>query len=977
MSLLEPSIELPREHDMWFRALAETTSTAIIVYSAERVLFVNRAVEELTGFTAAELLTFRPWDLAHPELRPLVRERLAARLRGEPVPNRYEVRVHTRDGAERWVDVTSAVIEPINGQGPTGMATAVDITERKLAEVALRESGARLELAQRAAGIATWEWNLLTDELIVPAHAAELFGCSPSQLWTTGRELLGAIHPEDHETLAGALRLCLQAGRDLSFEVRIRAPGGAYRWFNDRGQAVCDATGSPVRMIGVIRDITARKQSEERLRAIVEGTSSTTGAGFLRSLVRHLADALGTRFAFIAEVAGPEGLRARILAFWTGEEYGEPFEYDVRGTPCENVIGRQFCYYPSDAWRLFPQDAWLREEGIESYFAVPLFDSDDRPLGHMAVMDSKPLAEDLPAMSILKIFAARAGAEIERKLAEEALAQEKERAQVTLASIGDGVIRTDAAGVIDYLNPVAERLTGWSAAEASGQPVLSVFNVVDETTGRPVPNLVERCLQEGQVVELPGYSLLIRRDGGEAAIRDSVAPIRDRHGRITGTVLVFKDVTLLRGMEREMVYLARHDPLTGLINRREFERRLQHCLTTAREEKRLHALFYLDLDEFKVVNDTCGHLAGDEMLKQVTGLLKSRLRKTDTLARLGGDEFGVLLEDTQPDRARAVGLGLRTAVQQFRFSWQERIFEIGVSIGFVPLTPETADMAHALSAADAACYVAKENGRNRMHEYQPDDSALAERYGEMQWVHRIHKAFAEHRFCLYHQPIMPLSAAFQAEPRLCEIFIRMIEEDGRLASPAAFIPAAERYHLIGSIDRWVVHAAFVSLACRALSHEDDTCFAINLSGQSLGDDAFLEYVLEEIEVTGVLPRRVCFEITETAAVENLEQAVAFIRVLKSHGCRFVLDDFGSGLSSFAYLKNLQVDYLKIDGTFVRDMVGSPVQRALVESIHQIGQVMGIRTIAESVENRASLEMLREIGVDYVQGFGVAMPEPLS
>jgi diguanylate cyclase (GGDEF)-like protein/PAS domain S-box-containing protein len=977
MSPLESSLDLPRERDLWFRALAETTATAIIVYSAERVLYVNRSVEELTGFTAAEILAMRPSDLAHPESRPLVQERLAARLRGEPVPSRYEFRIQTRDGAERWVDATAALIEPMNGQGPTCMATAVDITERKLAEVALRETGARLELAHRAAGIVTWEWNLVTDELLVSAHAAELLGCSPSQLWTTGREVLSAIHPEDQETFADALRLCLQGGRDLSVEVRLRAPDGSYRWFNDRGRAVCDETGAPVRVIGVIRDISARRQSEERLRAIVEGTSSTTGADFLRSLVRHLAGALGTRFAFIAEVAGPESHRARILAFWTDEDYGETFEYDLRGTPCENVAGRQFCYYPSDAWRLFPEDAWLSEEGIESYFAVPLFDSEDRPLGHMAVMDTRPLASDLPAMSILKIFAARAGAEIERKLSEEALAQEKERAQVTLASIGDGVIRTDAAGIIDYLNPVAERLTGWSAAEACGQPVLSVFNVVDETTGRPLPNLVERCLREAQVVELPGYSLLTRRDGGEAAVRDSVAPIRDRQGRITGTVLVFKDVTLLRGMEREMVYLARHDPLTGLINRREFERRLQHCLTTAREEGRFHALFYLDLDEFKVVNDTCGHLAGDEMLKLVTSLLKARLRKTDTLARLGGDEFGVLLEDIETDRARAVGTGLRVAVQQFRFTWQERIFEIGVSIGFVPITPDTADMAHVLSAADAACYVAKEGGRNRMHEYQPDDSALAERYGEMQWVHRIHKAFAEHRFCLYHQPIVPLRAKFQDEPPLCEIFIRMIEEDGRLASPAAFIPAAERYHLIGSIDRWVVHAAFVSLACRALSHEDNSCFAINLSGQSLGDDAFLEYVLEEIEATGVSPGRVCFEITETAAVENLEQAMVFIRVLKEHGCRFVLDDFGSGLSSFAYLKNLQVDYLKIDGTFVRDMVGSPVQRALVESIHQIGQVMGIRTIAESVENRATLEMLREVGVDYVQGFGIAMPEPLS
>jgi diguanylate cyclase (GGDEF)-like protein/PAS domain S-box-containing protein len=836
------------ESEPWFRALVEATSTAMLVFTAERYLYVNRAAEEMTGYSAAELLTFTPWQLVHPELQPLVRERIIARLRGEAVPSRYETKVLTRDGRERWVELTAARLDTGSGE-PTGLVTAIDVTERK--------------------------------------------------------------------------------------------------------------TG------------------EERLRAIVEGTSSTTGDDFLRSLVRHLAEALGTRYAFICEVTGDdEPHRARLLALWAGGDFGELFEYDTRGTPCENVVGGSFSYYPKDLWRLFPDDAWIQMEKIESYFAVPLFDAEDRPLGHMAVMDVEPLGPDTPAMSILKIFAARAGAEIERKLAEAALAQEKDRAQVTLASIGDGVIRTDAEGLIDYLNPVAERLTGWAAADACGQPVLRIFRVVDEATGRALPSPVERCLREGQVIELPGYSLLTRRDGGEFAIRDSVAPIRDRQGRITGTVLVFKDVTQLRGMEREMIWLARHDPLTGLINRRELENRLQQCLGTAHAEKRAHAFFYLDLDEFKVVNDTCGHLAGDEMLKQVTALLKSRLRKIDTLARLGGDEFGVLLEDTTIEDAREIGNNLRLAVKGYRFAWQERIFEIGVSIGLVPITPDSLDMAQVLSAADAACYVAKEGGRNRMHEYQPDDSALAERYGEMQWIHRIHKAFAEHRFCLYYQPIVPLLAR-GGQPPMCEIFIRMIDEEGKIATPGAFIPAAERYHLIASIDRWVLHAAFVALACRTLSHGDDTCFAINLSGQSLGDDAFLEYVLEEIEATGVAPSRICFEITETAAVGNLAQAIQFIGTLKELGSRFILDDFGSGLSSFAYLKNLNVDFLKIDGAFVRDMLGSSVQRALVESIHQIGQVMGIRTIAESVENRETLELLLEIGVDYAQGYGIAMPEPLS
>ncbi len=840
--------ELPvHETDHWFRILAESTSTSIFVYKADRVLYVNPACEEATGYSAVELLAMAPWEIATPDLQPALRERVQARLRGDAgVPNRFEVSILTKDGRERWFDVTSATMALGNGE-PVALQTAVDVTDRKL--------------------------------------------------------------------------------------------------------------------------------GEERLRAIVEGTAATTGTDFLRSLVRHLAGALGTEYAFVSEVANEEASRVRLLALWEVDDYRPGFEYDLKGTPCERVVGREICFLPSGVWKLFPEDRWIVETRIESYIAVPLFDRANRPLGHMAVLSTSPVGEDVPALSILKIFAARAAAEIERKLTEEALAQEKELAQVTLASIGDGVVRTDAAGVVDYLNPVAERLTGWSAEEACGQPVPRIFQVVDEGTGKPLPNAVERCLAEGRVIEHSGYSMLVRRDGREFAIRDSVAPIQDRQGRTTGSVLVFKDVTQLRGMEREMIYLARHDPLTGLINRRELEKRLQHSLDTAAEDGREHAFFYLDLDEFKVVNDTCGHLAGDELLKQLTLLLRSLLRKTDTLARLGGDEFGVLLEDASLPDARELGERLLTAVRQYRFGWQERIFEIGVSIGLVPITADSGDMTRVLSAADAACYVAKESGRNRMHEYQPDDSALAERYGEMQWIYRIHKAFAEHRFCLYRQSIHPL-AGDGTEPPLCEIFIRMVDEDGRIASPAAFIPAAERYHLIASIDRWVIHAAFVTLACGTLSHGDTTRFAINLSGQSVGDDAFLDYVLAEIEATGIAPERIFFEITETAAVGNLAKATHFIRVLKELGFRFVLDDFGSGLSSFAYLKNLQVDFLKIDGTFVRDMMGSSVQRALVESIHQIGKVMGIRTIAESVEDRPTLDILRQIGVNYAQGYGLSLPEPL-
>ncbi|HEY0513665.1 MAG TPA: EAL domain-containing protein [Thermoanaerobaculia bacterium] len=565
----------------------------------------------------------------------------------------------------------------------------------------------------------------------------------------------------------------------------------------------------------------------------------------------------------------------------------------------------------------------------------------------------------------------------ERKHAEEALYREKERAQVTLASIGDGVVRTDAEGTIDYLNPVAERLTGWKAEEAIGRTVSEVFQVVDELTRKPLTDPVARCLAEKRVVESPGHALLLSLDAKEYSVRGSAAPIYDRSGAALGAVLVFKDVTQLRGMEREMVYLASHDALTGLINRREFEVRLKRAIRGARAERRHHVLLYLDLDEFKVVNDTCGHLVGDEMLKQITALLRSRVRRSDVLARLGGDEFGVLLEDCPIDHARQIAEEMRRTVHEFRFCWRDQIFEVGVSLGLVPINADSGDLAQVLSAADAACYVAKDRGRNRVHEYEIDDTLVAERYGEMQWIHRIHRAFEDKRFRLFYQLIQPIGGESSSRDLLCEVFIRMLDRNGNVIEPGAFIVAAERYHLISSIDRWVVKTAFSALAeAQRREWSRPVLFAINLSGQSLGEEDFLAFVVEELEKSAVDSRRICFEITETAAISKLDSAMRFISALKAKGCRFILDDFGSGLSSFAYLRDLQVDFLKIDGEFVQNMLEDRVKRAMVESINQIGHVMGLQTIAEWVENRQTHDALRELGVDYAQGFWLCRPQPL-
>ncbi len=552
--------------------------------------------------------------------------------------------------------------------------------------------------------------------------------------------------------------------------------------------------------------------------------------------------------------------------------------------------------------------------------------------------------------------------------------REKELAQVTLRSIGDAVITTDEQERVAYLNPVAESLTGWTTAQALGRPLSEVFSIVNEFTREPVESPVDKVLREGCIVGMTNHTVLIARSGREYAIEDSAAPIRERDGQILGVVLVFHDVSEKRKLTHQLSYQARHDALTGLINRSEFERRLEELIDSAANLQQHHALLYLDLDQFKVVNDTCGHSAGDELLRQLTAQIQGAVTESTTFARLGGDEFGVLLENCSLDQALRAATLLLDAARTFRFVWLDKTFTIGVSIGLVIITETSGNSASVLAAADTACYAAKDKGRNRVQVYSPDDREMAERRGEMRWVARITQAFEEQRFLLYYQPIVALRPATQEQEQHFEVLLRMLDEDNNLVLPGAFIPAAERYNMMVDIDRWVVRGALDWL--KANAGRPVTC-AINLSGRSVNDDRFLDFLMEQIKGADVPPHKICFEITETAAISNLAKASGFIKAIKSLGCRFSLDDFGSGMSSFAYLKNLPVDYLKIDGGFVQNMLNDPIDCAMAESINNIGHVLGIRTIAEFVENTAILEKLRAIGVDYVQGYGIARPGPLE
>lgn len=562
-----------------------------------------------------------------------------------------------------------------------------------------------------------------------------------------------------------------------------------------------------------------------------------------------------------------------------------------------------------------------------------------------------------------------------RRAAEQALLQEKERLQVTLHSISDAVVTTDAAGQVQYLNPAAQTLTGWTLAAARGQGHQQVLGLAAQPGGDVPPDLVGSALEQGTPL-LHSKLRSTTRTGAQLLMDLSASPLRGPDGDADGVVLVFRDVTEASRLSREMEFQALHDALTNLGNRRAFEQLLAQTFSATRGSATCHCVCYLDLDNFKVINDTCGHAAGDELLRQIARLFQAQLQPHDLLCRLGGDEFGILLWQRDLAQALQVAECLQQDLAAFRFVWREHVFSVSVSIGAVVLDAATESVGALLQAADSACYVAKDRGRNRIHVYAENDPALAQRYGVMEWVSRIEHALQHDRFELFAQPITRLGAAEAGTPHKlhCEVLLRMRTADGQLVTPGEFMPAVERYHLAARVDRWVIRKA---LGWMAEHQERVELCCINLSGQSVGDPAFLAQVLQAMDQTSVHPDRLCFEITETAAMGDLAAASRFFQALRARGCQFALDDFGSGLSSYAYLRELAVDMLKIDGQFVKNMANDPVSFAMVKSIHEIGCLMGKKTVAEFVEDGATVELLTGLGVHFAQGYALGRPAPVD
>ncbi len=564
-----------------------------------------------------------------------------------------------------------------------------------------------------------------------------------------------------------------------------------------------------------------------------------------------------------------------------------------------------------------------------------------------------------------------------RKSIEANLGRGKQQAQITLESIGEGVITADTEGVIDYLNGAAEKLTGFTRENAVGKRMADLMTLVDETDRKDLGDPVARCLSERRQVGLGRRALMISKDGTrELSVELTASPIIGAGETVAGAVVIMHDVTEIRGLTRRISYQAAHDPLTGLINRTEFERRLAETLEGGHGDSVNSVLCYMDLDRFKAVNDTCGHLAGDNMLREVAKLIRDQVRDSDFVARLGGDEFGMLLIRCPLDKARQIADDVCNAIRDYRFVWQDRIFTIGISIGLVEVSRESGTLKDLLSAADSACYVAKQQGRGRVHVYSARDEVSARQRGDIHWLRQLQISLRENRFELHAQPVISTAGRVTRGPAM-EILLRMIDEDGKLVQPRQFIPAAERYQLMASIDRWVVQATLSAIAHGAIRLPDERSCSINLSAQALAEDGFLDFVVECLDHSQVPPHRICFEVGETAVMERFDQARRFVAVLHGIGCQFGLDDFGSGLGSFTTLRDLSIDYLKIDGTYTRDLRPETLNHQVVTAVTAVSRILGFRVIAEQVETQADFEALRSIGVDFIQGNFIDRPHRLG
>jgi diguanylate cyclase len=858
-----------------------------------------------------------------------------------------------KDGTLYWINTIIAPLKDTRGKIERYISIASDITQRKLAETALTEERQYLASVIEGTRAGTWRWNVSTGQTQINDYWAEMLGYSLKELGEQNLETWAALaHPEDM-ALCSAAQQAHFSGMTDTYEVefRMRHKAGHWVWILSRGRVLTWTEDSlPEWMFGTHSDITGRKQQEEALREANEKVYIATKSGGIGIWSYDVINDFLACDITINALYGLAEDEALTLERWASMLHPDDRE--------DTVLAFQDAIAGNSAYDVEFRAIW--RDGSVHYIRAKASltrDQDGKAL-HMLGTNW-----DVTALRELTLE----------------VAKQHETLRVTLQSIGDAVITTDAQGRVTWLNPAAERMTGWLTSEAKGKPLVQVFNIVNEVTRKAAENPVSECLRHGKIVGLANHTILISRDGIEYGIEDSASPIRSANGKIIGVVLVFHDVTEQRRLSSEMSYRATHDSLTGLVNRSEFETRLTRVLNHAKAEGSMHALMFIDLDQFKLVNDACGHSAGDILLQQVSKMLFEIVRSRDTLARLGGDEFGVILEQCTTEQAQRVAQTICDRMDEYRFIHDGKRFRIGTSIGLSVLDGRWASIANVIQAADTACYTAKEAGRNRVHTWFDTDASVQAHQGEMQWATRLEIAMDENQFELYAQRIFLLDqeSLLQAESKIhAEILLRLRAPNGEIISPNAFLPAAERFHLASRIDRWVLEHVIEWLkSLQDISVVSTIC--VNLSGQSIGDRAFHGHTIETLMMAGKqLCERICLEITETATVTNMADASIFIEQVRQLGVRIALDDFGAGASSFGYLKTLKVDMLKIDGQFIKAMIHDPLDDSAVRCFVDVASIVGLKTVAEYVESPEILAHVRSLGINCAQGYLMHKPTPI-
>nr|WP_245223929.1 PAS domain-containing protein [Rhizobium halophytocola] len=892
--------------------------------------------------TTEEALGFYP-----PEARPLIE---AAIRKSMDTGANWDLVTPfiTKSGRNLWVR-TAGSTHFENGMSVRMSGAFQDVTEQVEQRIALEEVNERIAVATENGLVGIWDANLETGKSFYSDIWCRLIGYTRDELSDSGMQWLEFVHPDDRQRAQNA-DIAHVRGETPYFEeqFRMRHKDGHWVWILDRGRVTArNAAGEPTRMIGTHTDITRQKQAEEERLLMGERMAIATDSGGIGIWDVGIAD--------------------RVMRWdaWMYRLYGLP---ERAGLPVRDLWRRALL--PEDRQRMETAvlDAIGKSRQLDEEFRIVW---PDRSIHHIRV-SAKVVTDQAEGPG--RLIGAAWDVTEQRRMAIE-LAEQHELMRVTLHSIGDAVITTNAEGIVQWLNPVAERMTGWTAQEAKGQPSSAVFHIVEEESRAPAADPIRACLDLGEVVGLAEDTLLISRDGGEFGIEDSAAPIRNASGRILGVVLVFHDVSEQRRLSREMSYRASHDPLTGLINRLEFDRRLNRIFEKAKLERSRSALLYIDLDQFKIVNDTCGHSVGDTLLKQVSGLMADSIRSGDILARLGGDEFAVILDHCPIEMAERIAQKICDRMADFHFVHADKAFRVGTSIGLVPIDADSLSVAAVLQAADASCYLAKNAGRNRVHLWVDSDEVIETRSGETRWASRIEQALRDDRFALTVQPIVPLGQT--ATGRQQEIIVNMVDEDGTAVAPLAFLPHARRFNLATRIDRWQLAHVLEWMAANETAG-DSGRICVSLSGQSLGDRAFHKFVADSLETAGeAVCRRLCFEIGESAAIANMADAPAFIASARGRGVAVAIDDFVGGASSFGYLKRFPVDYLRIDAQFIRGLLDDPLSEATVKCFVEVAGILGLKTIAKQVPDATTADRLRAHGVDFGQGDPLGKPVPLA